>query len=806
MVTENGKRKGKRIGIDLGTTNSVTAIIDGSRPRVLNNSVGKEQTPSVVGIRKRKSDGKEEYVYGRNAVNNFPMAPKDTIFSIKRLMGRSIRDEQVSKVKGKVIYQIIEPTDGTVDSVAVVLGGKQYFPEDISKMILEKLKEDAECRLSGEEEITHAVITVPAYFSEVQRKATRQAVLKAGMKVIRVLDEPTAAAIAFGMDSQDSSTDNKVKNILVYDLGGGTFDISVLMCSGGTFAQLALQGNMWLGGDDFDQKIIEYAVNDIRKEFGIDPTLNLRFMAKLKHVAQETKEALSSSNSAPLMIPGLLHSDDGDLIDVDMEFTRKQFETMITPLVKETVKLVDDALKDANLTKEEIDYVLLAGNSTHIPLVQKYMKEIFGADKVMRKIDPKNCVAMGAAILAARKPEIECPSGHQNDFDATVCSECGESLEGIKKTKIGQEGTGVDIFIGNIAPYPYGTQSSGDRFTVFVEKGDAYPTTTDMQKTELFKTQEANQRIIRIPVYGGEHREKASLNEKQGEAFAILPPGLPQGTIVRLKLWLNKDGIFDLIAHLENGTNLHPRVLQGKLNQKLIDQLADIEKQLQELRFEDSRRVDEIEEIKEQAYDAIKDDNVETARAKAQDAKKVISEISTKPPNVITRAGNLIRYTRYILREYNWALPPDYAYNLTNIVEDTEKALKEGDLSCLEKIMKELNDKLDNLPRVVQLLDDIKWAIDNRVRPQDPELAQKLQSDFEELVKAIKVNDPTVKIKLDKIIDILNGIKDKIPKCPNRKCGKDLKEDQFICPYCGHDRRLLDYVDHSSITDWNISS
>ena len=426
----------KMIGIDLGTTNSVAAIVDGPAPRVLDNKEARTQTRSVVGLKKpkaRKAEEGGEILVGEIALDNWPFMPADTIISIKRLMGRGSADPEVQKVRERVLYQVVEPSGGTKDGVRVIMGGKQYSPIDVSAMILKKIKEDAEFRLG--EEVSHAVITVPAYFSQIQREATRKAGLKAGMKVIKILDEPTAAAIAFGMDTGDGTP----KTVLVYDLGGGTFDISVLMWAGNVFAPLNLEGDMWLGGDDLDQVLVDHALRHVREEYGVDPTnqpdqSDLRFLAELKKAAQAAKERLSSTRSVTLIVANLLMDDDKNLISVELDITREEFERMILPLVgsykecvcgepnhptnsacakcgkslrasavKEgkAVRLVHKAIRNAKLSPEQIDYVLMAGNSTTVPLVQQVLEDLFGPEKILRKVHPKHSVAMGAAIVAA---------------------------------------------------------------------------------------------------------------------------------------------------------------------------------------------------------------------------------------------------------------------------------------------------------------------------------------------------------------------------------------------------------------------
>jgi len=422
---------GRFIGIDFGTTNTVVAICDGSQTRVLDNREGRPETPSVVGLRRRKGGG-EEILVGDMALANLPMAPEDTISSIKRLMGRGLADPEVQKVRTNYLYEVVEPADGTKDSVCVVMGGKQYSPVQISAMILKKVKEDAEFCLG--EDVTDAVITVPAYFNQAQRAATRLAGEQAGLRVIKILDEPTAAAIGYRLDYEEST---EPKCILVYDLGGETFDVSLLMGADNIFRTLATEGDMWLGGDDFDQFLVDRVLMHIQNEYGIEARKNLRFMATLRREARQAKERLSFARSTEIIIPGGLPDESGNLIDVEMEITREHFEYLIRPLVDKTIMLAEKAISGYGI--HYIDHVLMTGNSTIVPLVQQAMEKNFGADKIMRTAHAKRVVAMGAARVAAvlygkivcQSPDRSDPSrecGHVNKQDAVNCEKCGAIL------------------------------------------------------------------------------------------------------------------------------------------------------------------------------------------------------------------------------------------------------------------------------------------------------------------------------------------------------------------------------------------
>jgi len=793
---------GKRIGVDLGTTNSVVAIEDGPQARILDSKEGRPQIRSVVSMRIRRAKKGEkapapEVLCGDDAMDNFVMAPEATIVSIKRLMGRGVEDPEVQMVRQWATYQIVQPSDGTKDSVRVVMEGKEYSPADISAIILAKLKKDAEFRLG--EEVTHAVITVPAYFTEIQRAATREAGIKAGLKVMKILDEPTAAAIAFGIDSQQSS---EPKNILVYDLGGGTFDVSTLMWAGNVFAPLDLEGDMWLGGDNFDQVLVDHAIQHVKAEYGIDVTdgagidkrTRLRFLAALKKAAQATKERLSSRKSADLLVPGILKDEDDNLIDVDLEITRSEFEKMIQPLVERSVAITKEAVKAAGLTLDQIDLVLMAGNATAVPMVQKAMEDLFGPEKVSRRVHPKHCVAMGAAIMAIRFSYVECQCGHQNPLDATHCGKCERPLAEVGE-RIEQEEGKEDLVIGGVAPFHYGAQTAGDKFNVFVKKNDPYETPVDMRQTLTFYTLLPDQRMVSIPVYGGMNLEKASANEKQGEALALLPPGLQKGAAVRIKLWLNSNQIFELTAHLENGADLNPWILHGDQDAQAVEKLQAVEEALEKARQAGEaspEQLQQIEKARDGAFDNLRNGDYRGAVQLASQAGELLR--GPEKDKLREKAETLIGYAEFVIHQYSWALPPERTYRLTTVVEETKAALQKGHLPTLEAKVAELDRETDNVPDEVRMFLGIKGAIANRVRPADPALARNLLEEVEEAEDAFKTHNPAAPRMLIQVVEKVHRAMEQAVPIPGlgRKCSKGHDtHGQRKCPVCGEDTWLV---------------
>ncbi|MDI3269757.1 MAG: molecular chaperone DnaK, partial [Bacillota bacterium] len=371
---------GRVIGIDLGTTNSVVAVMEAGEPAVVTNAEGSRTTPSVVAFTK---DG--ERLVGQVAKRQAVTNPQNTIFSIKRFMGRTY--EEVQGEAARMPYKVVRESRG---GVAVEIQGKQYTPQEISAMILQKLKADAEAYLGTP--ITQAVITVPAYFTDAQRQATKDAGRIAGLEVLRIINEPTAAALAYGLEKKGQ------QKILVFDLGGGTFDVSILELDEGVFEVKATSGNNHLGGDDFDQRIVDWMAESFRKEYGIDLRQDRMALQRLREAAEKAKIELSSTSSTSINLPFITADQTGPK-HLDMTLTRAKFEELTADLVEATMGPTRTALQDAGLSPSDIDAILLVGGSTRIPAVQEAVKRFFGKEP-FRGINPDEVVALGAAIQA----------------------------------------------------------------------------------------------------------------------------------------------------------------------------------------------------------------------------------------------------------------------------------------------------------------------------------------------------------------------------------------------------------------------
>lgn len=504
----------KAIGIDLGTTNSAVAAHDPHRAgiAVLTNSKGERLTPSVVGVMHR--DGKDQSLVGEDALNWAVRQPKETIVSVKRLMGRDFADASVARARDRMSYDIVAGPDDDPRAY-VLLGGRARTPAEISSVILDKLVRDAS-RVLGEP-VTHAVITVPAYFRDAQRAATREAAEKAGLVVKKIVDEPTAAAVAFGLHKPGGAR----SRVLVYDLGGGTFDISILNTvkdqeGRSQFQVLRAAGDIWLGGDDFDLAIVERIIAWMREEHHVDPTGDKGFLFQAKKAAERAKRELNDMPEAYIVIPAAYRSENG-VLDVEMKLTRGEFQSMIAPLVARTMDLVQESLARYELSTDDISDVLLVGGGTLTRPVYEAVEAFFGADKVRRNINPMECVAFGAGVLAETLRGVECSDpecAKVNEYGAEACGACGRGLaDGRSKGDTGlYESTPMAMGIAAIKG------SQRDVFVEIIEAGSPYPLSEPRRRT----FHATDSRRIRVPVYEGDSKV-ASENHEQGVVEFELP-------------------------------------------------------------------------------------------------------------------------------------------------------------------------------------------------------------------------------------------------------------------------------------------
>lgn len=522
---------GKAVGIDLGTTNSVIAFMD-TNVRTITGADNQELCRSCVALDTKTND----FIVGNSAYKNWRKYAPNIVVSVKRLMGGSISDEQVQKMKAlKDLYPygIDKLAGGTEESVAVVLNGKQYTPEQISSKILKQMVQDASVKIG---EITHAVITVPAYFNEKQKTATRKAAELAGIKVQRLLAEPTAAAISYGADKLAKDED---KVFLVYDFGGGTFDLSILVASGGNFIESGTGGDRWLGGDDIDRKLLDYVYSKADEENGIKiehlieklpDRKRITVQSELKSQVEDAKKQLSSAKSANVSVLGELETEDGDLVDIDVTITREDFEKLIRPIVQRTIDLTDKLMDESGYPIEAIDNILLVGGSSCIPLVRDMLIAKYGKDKILSSEKPMLAVAEGAAILAhSLSDEFECPNcGKMVPKDATVCPHCGAVIG---------KATGVDAEPPILVTYT----TKHNYFIQLVDGPQKIINSLELLPCEVnkkFKTTVDNQKIVEVVLLNDAEDGKY---DKIASGFFTIPENLPKDSTLTFTFNLSED-------------------------------------------------------------------------------------------------------------------------------------------------------------------------------------------------------------------------------------------------------------------------
>jgi molecular chaperone DnaK len=534
---------GLSIGIDLGTTNTVGAVMEGTRARIIQISGHENLLRSAVYMPEKGDPSVGSKAYDRAGAE-----PEHVAISIKRLMGRQFDDEHVQKVRQRYQYRVEKNPEGS--DVVVPLRGKNYTPTDISAMILSHVKKQAEQRLG--QQVTHAVITVPAYFDPIQKEQTRIAGEQAGFRVKKILDEPTAAAVAYGLDE----CGDEPKTVLVYDLGGGTFDISALLITNGYYDQLDIEGDMWLGGDDFDQQIMDYCVQEIKNKHGVDPTSDRKFMFRLRAYAESAKKELGEIDQTEIDLTGVgLRGPSGEMIEGFIPITRTLFEQMISEQVQTTVGLMDTALKEADLAPEQVDSVLLVGGSTAVPIVRRALVQRFGEEKICQRMDAMACVAVGAAKIARDLAGIVCPKcGHMNPVDATACevcqfelrpekpcTECGHTnpLDAEQCASCGAPFKEIDI--GGKTPQAIGIEVEGGRYEIIMPKNFPFPSVVPCERR--FRTARAAQMVIYVPVFQGEMSGDAHRNQFLGAGDIQLSTQVPRGTPVEVSISMDRDGV-----------------------------------------------------------------------------------------------------------------------------------------------------------------------------------------------------------------------------------------------------------------------
>lgn len=534
---------GKIIGIDLGTTNSAVAVMEGGSPKIIATAEGRNTFPSIVGFK-----GSEIKV-GDNAKRQMVLNSKNTVNSVKRFMGRKLKDAAVQDATKHVAYKIVEGKDGMA---VVEIEGKKYTPQEISAKILAKAKADAEAYLGGE--VTRAVITVPAYFDDSQRQATKQAGEIAGLKVERIVNEPTAAALAYGLDKKSAQT------IAVYDLGGGTFDISILEIGDGVFEVKSTNGDTFLGGDDFDNAIIEWIVEEFKKENGKDLSKDPQALQRVKDSAEKAKIELSSAQQSEINQPFITQGDDGQPLHLTLTLSRAKLEEIVDPLIKRTFKPVEKALKDAGVTAKDINEVIMVGGQTRMPKVVSEVEKFF-SKKPHQGVNPDEVVAIGAAVQAG---------------------------------VIGGDVT--DVVLLDVTPLTLGLETLGGVRTALIDRNTTVPTS----KSQVFSTAANNQTQVEINVLQGE-REMAADNKSLGrfilDGIPPAPRGVPQ---IEVTFDIDSNGILHVTAKDKNTNKEQKITIANSTN--LSDEEVEKMKADAEKHAEEDKQKKETAEARNQAH------------------------------------------------------------------------------------------------------------------------------------------------------------------------------------------------------------
>ncbi|MFC1654005.1 molecular chaperone DnaK, partial [Patescibacteria group bacterium] len=534
----------KIIGIDLGTTNSAVAVMEGGSPKIIPTAEGRNLIPSVV------EPGKN--LVGDVAKRQMILNPEKTVYSVKRLMGQRFDDKQTKKTAEVVPYEIVSGKD---KMAAVKIGDKTYTPQEISAKILQKAKADAESYLG--EKVEKAVVTVPAYFDDSQRQATKQAGEIAGLKVERIINEPTAASLAYGLDKKTNET------IAVYDLGGGTFDISILEVGDGVFEVKSTNGDTFLGGDDFDRKIIDYLVEEFKKESGVDLSKDKQALQRIRDAAEKAKIELSTSQDSEINQPFITQGEDGNPLHLTTKLTRAKLEELVDDLIQKSMKPVEAALKDAKLKASDIDEIIMVGGQTRMPKIQQVVKDFFGKD-LHKGVNPDEVVAIGAAIQ-------------------------GGVLMGDVK----------DVLLLDVTPLTLGLETLGGIRTPLIERNTTVPTS----KSQVFSTAAANQPQVEINILQGE-REMANDNKSLGrfilDGIPPAPRGMPQ---IEVTFDIDTNGILNVTAK-DKGTGKEQKItIQNATN--LTDEEVEKMKNEAEKHAEEDKNKKELAESKNQASSAV---------------------------------------------------------------------------------------------------------------------------------------------------------------------------------------------------------
>jgi len=617
---------GKSIGIDLGTTNSVVAFKDATVRVIATGPNNEDLCRSCVAV-----DRSGSFIVGNTAYRNWRRYAPNIVVSAKRLMGASISDPQVQKMKADkdmYPYGIAKMSGGTDESVVIIMNGKEYTPEQISAEILRQIKNDASIKLG--EEVTHAVITVPAYFNEKQKTATRKAAELAGLKVQRLLAEPTAAAISYGADKMAADED---KIFLVYDFGGGTFDLSILVASGGNFIESGTGGDRWLGGDDIDRLVSEYVLTEVGKTYSVDiheiidnlpDRKKSAFQGEFKNEIESAKKALSQADSATISIFDQLEDEDGNPIDIEVTLTRAKFENMIRPLVQRTLDLIDELLEKTAYPIDTIDNILLVGGSSCIPLVRKMLCDKFGKDKILSSEKPMLAIAEGAAILShSMGTEAECPHcGQLVAVGLTECPHCHQPLESVQKVSVEEGGVQVSITTKHKSFIELRDDADTPYYQEIIDENTPLP----YEVNHKFYTLVENQKIIGVQLFSDAEND---LKEKLGTGYFTISENLPVHSELQFTFSLTEDEtMFVKVRVPATGKTTNVVLSRGALDAHCLESISQIfNRVMNDPNIRDYKKTEFVEKL-QKVIDAISSTNIAPESSKWQEFEDTLKTAS----------------------------------------------------------------------------------------------------------------------------------------------------------------------------------
>jgi len=751
----------KAIGIDLGTTNSVAGLKK-IATEILSNAEGELLTPSVVSMQIKKGilNKNSQLLTGKTALDWMRQDPKNTIVSVKRLMGRGFSDSEIKLMlqQKRFDYEIKAQSDASDNSLCVVLDKQEYTPEQISAKIIEKIKNDSEKQIG--EKIDYAVVTVPSYFNDKQKVATRRAAALAGIKVQRLLPEPTAAAISFGVDNLQAG---EAKTVLVYDLGGGTFDISILTIAEGQFIEQGKGGDMWMGGDDIDNLIRQYIYSETEQEYEIDdlnvlinqlkPSDKNRFIGEIKQKVEQAKVKLSSHDTAHIDILGLLKDEEGDIVDIDVELPRSKFEQLLAPFVERTISLSKQLIADINFEMDLIDQVILVGGSSSIPLVIEEIKALFGSEKVLLHPRPMLAIAEGAAILAHRLSDFyECPQcGHEVAQNDKICTACQFNLEdNLIETGL------LDIV--HTCSHDYYLELEGGKSHKLVEQNTPLPFHTQSS----FKLVHPEQRLAHLKFFNIVNGKSESIGALW-LCFNFSPPANNKDKLPEIILDFEVDinNLITVSAFLKDhpDTKISRTLSRGGADEQLF---IELETSIEEVN-NDQKGYYEVDEFLHRTLEIADQINQlidpETGNINTTLHNKIIKmrEIAQSIyENNESFRGNIF-YARDFIGDVGHLLTKDEQARLKKYFKLFKEKTKTAELDEIVKARKTLFDELDKHP-LLGTLQSIGNAAEI-VAENDPNKYEYFQKYINDITKAIEADDlQTIKKLLAEIMPEVNNI------------------------------------------------